>query len=101
MYLLRKEQNWMKKSQKCVFLGYSDVTKAYRLLDVKTNKLVVSRDVIFFQSFEFLLPNIMLYCFFIIFRLNTGKITSLINVTQHFVPLGGGSSLFESGISPP
>ena len=37
----------MKKSQKCVFLGYSDVTKGYRLLDVKTNKLVVSRDVIF------------------------------------------------------
>ena len=36
----------MKKSQKCVFLGYSDVTKGYRLLDVKTNKLV-SRDVIF------------------------------------------------------
>ena len=35
------------KSQKCVFLGYSDVTKAYRHLDVKTNKLVVSRDVIF------------------------------------------------------
>ena len=35
------------KSQKCVFLGYSDVTKGYRLLDVKTNKLVVSRDVIF------------------------------------------------------
>ena len=35
------------KSKKCVFLGYSDVTKGYRLLDVKTNKLVVSRDVIF------------------------------------------------------
>ena len=47
MYLLRKEQNWIKKSKKCVFLGYSDVTKGYRLLDDKTNKLVVSRDVIF------------------------------------------------------
>ena len=35
------------KSQKCVFLGNSDVTKGYRFLDVKTNKLVVSRDVIF------------------------------------------------------
>ena len=35
------------KSHKCVFLGYSDVTKGYRFLDVKTNKLVVSRDVIF------------------------------------------------------
>ena len=35
------------KSQKCVFLGYSDVTKGYKFLDVKTNKLVVSRYVIF------------------------------------------------------
>lgn len=35
------------ESQKCIFLDYSDVTKVYRLLDVKTNKLVVSRDVIF------------------------------------------------------
>jgi len=37
----------VKKSQKCIFLDYSDVTKDYRLVDVKTNKLVVSRDVIF------------------------------------------------------
>ena len=38
------------KSQKCVFLGYSDVTKAYRHLDVKTNKLVISRDVIYYEK---------------------------------------------------
>ena len=38
------------KSQKCVFLGYSDVTKRYRFLDVKTNKLVVSRYVIFDET---------------------------------------------------
>ena len=38
------------KSQKCVFLGYSDVTKGYRLLDVKTKELVVSRDVIFYEK---------------------------------------------------
>ena len=38
------------KSQKCVFLGYSDITKGYRLLDVKTKKLVVSRDVIFHEK---------------------------------------------------
>ena len=34
----------MKKIQKYVFLCYSDLTKGYRFLDVKTNKLVVSRD---------------------------------------------------------
>ena len=48
MYLLRKEKKLDEKSQKCLFLSYSDVTKAYWLLDVKTNKLVVSRDVIFY-----------------------------------------------------
>ena len=42
---LKKNKIGCKKS-KCVFLCYSDVTKGYRLLDVKTNKLV-SRDVIF------------------------------------------------------
>ena len=36
-----------KKSKRCVFLGYSDVTKGYRRLDVKTNKLVFSKEVIF------------------------------------------------------
>ena len=35
------------KSKKCVFLGYSDVTKGYWLFDVKTNKLIISRDAIF------------------------------------------------------
>ena len=48
MHLLRKEQNLMKKvKKKCIFLRYSDVTKGYKLFDFKTNKLVVSRDVIF------------------------------------------------------
>ena len=38
----------MKKvKKKCIFLRYSDVTKGYKLFDFKTNKLVVSRDVIF------------------------------------------------------
>ena len=32
----------------CLSLLY--VTKGYRLLDVKTNKLVVSRDVIFYEK---------------------------------------------------
>ena len=45
-----KRTNLEKKSKRCVFLGYSDVTKGYRLLDVKTNKLVVSSDVIFVEK---------------------------------------------------
>ena len=36
------------KSTKCIFIGYSLETKlAYRLYNVKTNKLIVSRDVLF------------------------------------------------------
>ena len=45
-----KRTKFDEKSQKCVFLGYSDVTKRYRFLDVKTNKLVVSRYVIFDET---------------------------------------------------
>lgn len=36
-----------KSQKKCIFLGYSDVTKGYKPFDFKTNKLVVSRYVIF------------------------------------------------------
>ena len=36
-----------KSQRKCIFLGYSDMTKGYKFFDVKTNKLVVSRDVMF------------------------------------------------------
>ena len=47
LVLAQKRTKLHEKNQKCVFLGYSDITKGYRLLDVKTKKLVVSRDVIF------------------------------------------------------
>ena len=43
----KKKTKLYEKSQKCIFLGYSDVTKVYRLLDVKTNKLLFHRDVNF------------------------------------------------------
>lgn len=35
------------KSQKCIFVGYSTSSKGYRLFNVETEKLIVSRDVIF------------------------------------------------------
>ncbi|CAL9028826.1 unnamed protein product [Prunus brigantina] len=35
------------KSEKCVFLGVSEVSKAYKLYNPVTKKIVVSRDVIF------------------------------------------------------
>ena len=38
------------KSLKCVFLGVSGTSKAYKLYDPLTKKVVVSRDVIFDEN---------------------------------------------------
>lgn len=38
------------KSTECIFMGYSYESKAYRLFDVKSNKIVLSRDVVFFEN---------------------------------------------------
>ncbi|RVW32269.1 Retrovirus-related Pol polyprotein from transposon RE1 [Vitis vinifera] len=34
-------------NEKCIFMGYSSQSKGYRLYNLKTNKLIISRDVIF------------------------------------------------------
>lgn len=38
------------RSQKCIFVGYSEESKAYKLYNPLTHKLVVSRDVIFDEA---------------------------------------------------
>jgi hypothetical protein len=38
------------KSMPCVFLGYYEGTKAYRLMCVKTKKIIKSRDVVFIEG---------------------------------------------------
>ena len=38
------------KGVKCIFLGYSDVSKAYKLFDPITEKIIISRDVIFDEA---------------------------------------------------
>ena len=35
------------RSQKCIFFGYSEESKAYRLYNPTTKKYVISRDVVF------------------------------------------------------
>lgn len=40
------------KAQELIFVGYSEESKAYRLLDKHTNTIKISRDVIFSDSFE-------------------------------------------------
>jgi hypothetical protein len=34
-------------SEKCIFVGYSSMSKGYRLYNLKTNKVIISRDVLF------------------------------------------------------
>ena len=38
------------KANKLRFLGYSDTQKGYRLFDVRNNKVIVKKDVIFNES---------------------------------------------------
>jgi len=38
------------KSKRCIFVGYSDYAKAYRLYDEETNDIIISRDVKFDET---------------------------------------------------
>lgn len=38
------------RSEKCIFVGYSEQSKAYRFYNLITKKFVVSRDVKFFEN---------------------------------------------------
>lgn len=48
----QKRQKLDPKSEKLVMVGYSDVTKGYRLLNPTNDKITISRDVIFFEKEE-------------------------------------------------
>ncbi|MCO5613004.1 hypothetical protein L7F22_067277 [Adiantum nelumboides] len=41
---------WDAKSQKCIFLGYSEESKGYRLYNPTTKKIVISRDAVFAEQ---------------------------------------------------
>lgn len=52
MALIPKEKRKKldRKSLECIFLGYSDEVKGYRLMQKDTKKLLISRDVVFFEN---------------------------------------------------
>lgn len=50
MVQANKRKKLDKKSTKCIFIGYSDEVKGYRLYDKSTKKVIISRDVIFFEK---------------------------------------------------
>lgn len=39
-----------KKSEKCIFVGYSDKTKGYRLYNPLTKSLIIRRDIVFDEN---------------------------------------------------
>ena len=43
----QEREKFDEKGEKYIFIGYSDESKGFRLLNPKTNKLVIARDVIF------------------------------------------------------
>ncbi|GMI75663.1 hypothetical protein HRI_001235600 [Hibiscus trionum] len=40
------------KSQKCIFIGYSSLSKAYRLYNLINGKVIISRDVVFNEEMD-------------------------------------------------
>lgn len=40
------------KSTKCIFIGFPENTKAYKLYNTSTKKVIISRDVVFFEMDE-------------------------------------------------
>lgn len=43
-------RKWDEKARSCLFLGYLEHTKGYRLYDEKTKKIFRNRDVIFYED---------------------------------------------------
>nr|GLL33588.1 uncharacterized protein LOC109166016 [Ipomoea trifida] len=38
------------RARRCVFIGYTDGTKGYKLYDTQTKDVIVSRDVVFYED---------------------------------------------------
>ena len=45
--LFRSRRKIDNKGEKCIFLGVSDKSKAYKLYNPNTKKILISRDVVF------------------------------------------------------
>ena len=43
----KKRSKFDDKGEKCIFLGVSDQSKAYKLYNPTTKKIIISRDVVF------------------------------------------------------
>ena len=48
--LLSKRDKFSSRSRACIFIGYPFGMKAYKLLDLESNKVFISRDVLFHET---------------------------------------------------
>lgn len=62
-YTSTLKRNWIKfdpRAKPCIFLRYSHRTKAYKLYDLQSHSILVTRDVVFHESiFPFHHPNLL------------------------------------------
>ena len=50
IYNVQEKTKMDSKSRRCIFLGYADEVKGYRMWDPTAHKIVINRDVIFVKD---------------------------------------------------
>ena len=49
MFQKKNRSKLDKKDEKCIFIGYKDGLKGYKILNIETKKVVYIRDVVFIE----------------------------------------------------
>ena len=93
------DDKWKKldpKCNKCIFIGYSEDSKAYRLFDTSTQSVIIRRDVHFVEVSsppESVEPHVTL-------NIPLSPVTPILVYSSSFVPVVDPSSPSSSSIPP-